>query len=205
MGIKHRLDQIATIAYSTVETVHETYRLAMEAKTIDGCFVECGVGAGAQLMAMCLTYTGKDIYGFDSFEGIPLASEHDETQPGIGEFTPQANRLVSSGITVHSMENVLKNFTDFEINCPTLRLIKGWFQNTLPKFKPVPIALLRLDGDLYESTAVCLHYLYQMVSVGGIVIIDDYALPGCRKAVHEYFGNNMPELHGEGVVWFYKK
>ncbi len=208
MGINHRLDQIATIAYSTKATVYNTYNLALEAQSIDGCFVECGVGAGTQLMAMALTWTRKDIIGFDSFEGIPLASEHDETQPGIGEFTPIENRLVSSGVTVHSVDNVLSNFAMFEVGCPTLRLIKGWFQNTLPKFQPVPIALLRLDGDLYESTLTCLQYLYPMVTAGGIVIIDDYALPGCEKAVREYF-TTMPELipveGGGGPVYFYKK
>jgi len=225
MEIKASLNNIATIAYSTAATVHETYRLANEARNIDGIFVECGVGAGAQLMAMCLTGTHKDIIGFDSFEGIPLASEHDETQPGIGKFTPVENRLVSSGVTVHSVDNVLRNFEQFGVNCPTLRLVKGWFQDTLPKFKPTPIALLRLDGDLYESTAVCLQYLYPMVSVGGIVIIDDFALPGCAKAVHEYFGPPhgddcscaecdyaMPKLipiagtvYFNGPVYFYKK
>lgn len=209
MGINHRLDQIATIAYSHKATIYNTYNLAREAQTIDGCLVECGVGAGAQLMAMALTFTRKDIIGFDSFEGIPMASEHDDQQPGIGDFTPVAERMVSSGITVHSMQNVLENFAMFEVGCPTLRLVKGWFCNTLPKFQPVPIALLRLDGDLYESTMECLQYLYPMVTVGGIVIIDDYALPGCAKAVHEYFGHHLPELipvdGSEGVVYFYKR
>jgi len=209
MEINKRLDLVATIAYSTKATVYNTYELAMQAKNIDGCFVECGVGAGAQLMAMCLTFSGKDIYGFDSFEGIPLASEHDDSQPGIGKFTPVENRMVSSGITAHSVENVMGNFAKFEIPCPTLRLVKGWFCNTLPKFQPVPIALLRLDGDLYESTMDCLKYLYPMVSVGGIVIIDDYALTGCKKAVDEYFKNDLPDIiqvpGGNGPVYFYKK
>lgn len=205
MGINHRLNLVATMAYSSKETVYQTYELAKEMQSVDGCFVECGVGAGAQLMAMTLTFTGKDIIGFDSFEGIPLASEHDDQQPGIGSFQVAEHRLVSSGITAHSVENVLGNFAQLEIGCPTLRLVKGWFQNTLPKFKPAPIALLRLDGDLYESTLVCLQYLYPMVSVGGIVIIDDYALPGCRKAVSDYFNGNLPEMIGNGVVYFYKK
>lgn len=209
MDIKKQLNQVATIAYSSLATVYNTYDLAMAARSIDGCFVECGVGAGAQLMAMVLADTGKDIIGFDSFEGIPLASEHDDSQPGIGEFTPVENRLVSSGITVHSMENVLKNFEQFNIQCPTLKLIKGWFQNTLPKFKPVPIALLRLDGDLYESTIVCLQYLYPMVSVGGVVIADDIALAGCKKAFLDYFNGEIPEMvevvGGGGPAYFYKK
>ena len=201
-----KLDQIATMAYSTKETVYETYRLACEARSVDGCFIECGVGAGAQLMAMVLANTGKDVFGFDSFEGIPMAGPHDGTQPGIGPIDPkQHNQLISSGVTVHSVENVMGNFEQLKINCPTLKLKRGWFQNTLPKWQPVPIALLRLDGDLYESTKVCLDYLYPSVSVGGVVIIDDYGLAGCRKAVHDYFGDDMPQLHGKGVVYFYKK
>lgn len=201
------LDLISTMSYSTRETVEMTYRLAGEARKVDGIFIECGVGAGAQLMSMALHRSGKDIIGFDSFKGIPMAGPHDKTQPGIGKVDPtQHNRLVSSGITAHSMQNVLENFAQAGISCPTLRLVMGWFQDTLPKWQPVPIALLRLDGDLYESTKVCLQYLYPHVSVGGVVIIDDYGLEGCKKAVHEYFGKNMPELHGdkEGVVYFYK-
>lgn len=204
-----KLHLLTQIAYSNEATIQNTYDLTLSVQNIDGALVECGVGAGAQLMAMALTWTKKDIIGFDSFEGIPLASEHDETQPGIGKFTPVANRLVSSGITVHSVENVLENFLQFEIPAYRVKLIRGWFQNTLPKFQPIPIALLRLDGDLYESTLVCLQYLYPLVSVGGVVIIDDWALKGARKAVKEYFGKNMPtvtEVPGtETVVYFYKK
>lgn len=202
----HLLNQIA---YSNEATIQNTYDLTLSVQHIDGALVECGVGAGAQLMAMALTWTKKDIIGFDSFEGIPLASEHDETQPGIGSFTPVKNRLVSSGVTVHSVENVLENFLQFEIPAYRVRLIRGWFQNTLPKFQPIPIALLRLDGDLYESTLVCLQYLYPLVSPGGVVIIDDWALEGCKKATRDYFGTDFPYLYEvpgtETVVYFYKK
>lgn len=199
------LNLVATVAYSSVETVYQTYKLTKEVANIEGILVECGVAAGAQLMAMSLADTGKQIIGFDSFEGIPLACEHDDEQPGIGAFEVQAERLVSSGITSHSVENVLGNFDQIGVKKTNLKLIKGWFQHTLPEFKKTPIALLRLDGDLYESTKVCLELLYPMVSKGGIVIIDDYALGGCRKAVHEYFGKDLPDIIGESVVYFYKK
>lgn len=214
MGINHRLDLVATMAYSTKETVYNTYELALKAASIPGCFVECGVGAGAQLMAMALTYTNKPIYGFDSFEGIPLAGEHDDLQPGIGEIThnkklPIKKRLVSSGITSHSVDNVLSNFEKNEIGASNVTLVKGWFQNTLPVTNTGAIALLRLDGDLYESTLVCLEHLCPLVSAGGIVIIDDYALPGCAKAVHDYFKTTeidiIPVAGSGGVVYFYKK
>lgn len=66
---------------------------------------------------------------------------------------------------------------------------KGWFQNTLPlKSNAIKeIAILRIDGDWYASTKVCLEYLYDKVVPGGFVIIDDYGTyEGCRKAVHEF-------------------
>jgi hypothetical protein len=66
---------------------------------------------------------------------------------------------------------------------------------------------LRLDGDLYESTEICLKYLYPKVSVGGVVIIDDYALDGAKMAVCDYFNDNVPEMKliDGGVVYFIKK
>lgn len=208
-----KLTEISQIAFSTLPTLHHTYNMAKEMQSVDGCFVECGVAAGAQLMAMALTYTRKDIIGFDSFEGIPMAGVNDDQQPGIGITShdmsaPISDRLVSSGQVSYSTYTVMENFAKYEIGCPTLRLIKGWFQNTLPKFQPVPIALLRLDGDLYDSTFICLQHLYPLVSIGGCVIIDDYGLPGCAKAVQDYFGDKMPkllEVEGSwGIRYFYK-
>ncbi|MEO6077730.1 MAG: hypothetical protein ABIP54_03010, partial [Candidatus Andersenbacteria bacterium] len=88
MEIQDKLNQIATIAYSFRETIYSTYELSKEMLSLEGCFVECGVGAGAQILAMQLAANGnKDIYAFDSFEGIPLAGEFDTSQPGIGDIT----------------------------------------------------------------------------------------------------------------------
>jgi hypothetical protein len=72
------------------------------------------------------------------------------------------------------------------------------------------ISVLRLNGDLHESTLVCLKHLYPNVTKGGIVIIDDYALTGCRIAVEQYFKSirrKLPEMisvDGQGVVFFVK-
>jgi O-methyltransferase len=68
--------------------------------------------------------------------------------------------------------------------------VVGWFENTIPLNNINKISLLRLDGDLYSSTKVCLDNLHHKVQKGGYVIVDDYALAGARKAVHEYFENN---------------
>ena len=217
MEIEKKLNQAASIAYSTKQTILNTYNLAKEMMQIEGCFVECGIGAGSQIMAMQLASQGsKEIYAFDSFEGIPMAGEHDETQPGIGEikhdkYAPLRERLVSSGITSHSESSVVSNFNQFGISLENIHLVKGWFQDTLSGYDTGSISLLRLDGDLYESTMVCLENLYPLLVIGGVCIIDDYALEGARKAVRDYFNinGNIPKMievdGGMGVEYFYKK
>jgi O-methyltransferase len=74
-------------------------------------------------------------------------------------------------------------------------IVQGWFDVTIPNAKiPEPIAILRLDGDWYDSTMVCLENLYPLVADNGIIIIDDYyAWDGCSRAVHDYLSkNNLP-------------
>lgn len=217
------LQQIGQHAYSHPETIQSSYDLAahMIENNIEGDFVECGVAAGAQLMAMALANKEKSgdkrFWGFDSFEGIPMAGEFDDVQVGIGEiqhdkYAPISERLVSSGITVHSLESVIFNFTNYGLYSSSVRFVKGWFQNTLPVMsdKIEKISILRLDGDLYESTLVCLEHLYPKVSKGGAVIIDDYALTGCRIAVEHYFksiNEPVPEMicvDAETVHYFIK-
>ena len=73
--------------------------------------------------------------------------------------------------------------------------IKGWFNETLPQLSSdsnlSPISILRLDGDWYESTFLCLSYLYPLVAEQGLIIIDDYyTWDGCARAVHDYLSNN---------------
>lgn len=213
------LKYACSIAYSFKETVFHTWDTCWQIvdEKIPGDFVECGVGAGAQTIVMYAIGAGIDgrtVWGYDSFEGIPLAGEHDEQQPGIGTITHNKTasikeRLVSSGVTSHSVENVLKNFETAGIfNTERLKLIKGWFQNTIPLNKPEKIALLRLDGDLYESTLICLQNLYPLVVDGGFIIIDDYALPGCKKAVRDYFDEDEPRFFnvpGSGGVIYWRK
>ena len=218
----HQLNQFAQSAYSTLPTLYNSYELAVECikNKIPGDFVECGVAAGSQVAAMayaCQMFGSENkIHLFDSFEGIPLAGVHDTEQPGIGGITHNVNvasetLLVSSGITVHSLENVKLNMRRWGIHPDRLAYHKGWFQHTLPHAADEiqKISLLRLDGDLYESTKVCLEYLYPKVSKGGYVVIDDFGtLDGCRKAVLDYLAEHdlnpiiIPILGGLGPVYW---
>ena len=214
------IDKISTFAYSFKETVQSTYdhtKWVIDNK-IPGVLVECGVAAGAQIAAMELAISeNRLILAYDSFEGIPLGGVYDLEQPGIGKprhdvRLPLSKRLVSSGITRHSIDKVKRNFDQLNISYGNIQFIKGWFQNTLPLNNISDIALLRLDGDLYESTMICLEYLFPKVSKGGIIIIDDYALAGANKAFHEYAETNNIKFTlikvppaDNGVVWFEKQ
>ncbi len=199
-----RISKISPPNYSTWQTIELTNQCAKDVikRNIKGCFVECGVATGNNLAAMCIE--GRHGYGFDSFQGIPWASEKDTQQPGIGEKIEGKDGLLeSSGITVHSKDQVHNNFAKWGITNYTL--IEGWFQNTVHLFKE-DIAVLRLDGDLYESTMVCLDHLYPLLQPGGILIIDDWNLDGCRLAFEEYFSKiQRPELIFDNLITYWKK
>lgn len=196
--------------YSSEEVLTFTYDCVKKIldNNIEGSLVECGVASGNQLGAMqeCLidNHTTRPIYGFDSFQGIPYATKDDTQQPGIGEINKdKMGMLVSSGITVHSKDDVFGNFARWRFPFDNVTLIEGWFEETVNKFDTGKIALLRLDGDLYRSTKVCLKHLLSKVSKGGIVIIDDWQLDGCRKAVLEFVSlKNIIEIHG--IAYFNK-
>ena len=158
---------------------------------IEGVLIECGIACGSQIGAMqeCLVDNeiSRRILGYDSFIGIPFAGEHDTSQPAIGDVDQtKLGLLESSGVTAHSQECVRENFGKWNLPMGNVELIEGWFQDTVENYDGSPIALLRLDGDLYESTYVCMKHLFKYLSKGGILIIDDYQLDGCRKAIHEF-------------------
>lgn len=194
--------------YSSQEVLDFTYQVCERVAAIEGDLIECGVGAGSQIAMMqkwCIDKNStKTVYGYDSFEGIPYASDHDDSQPGIGAIDQtKKGQLVTTGISSHGVENVKFNFSCWGVPDYRVMLIKGWFQNTLPQNNHEKISLLRLDGDLYESTKTCLKHLLDKVSERGIVIIDDWQLPGSRKAVLEFVEIEKIVEH-LGIAYFVK-
>ena len=190
--------------YSTWQTIELSYLCAKDviSRGVEGSFVECGVATGNNLAAMC--YAGRFGVGFDSFVGIPYAGVNDTEQPGLGAKDETKHGILeSSGITVHGQDQVVANFDKWGISNYTL--IEGWFQNTVHEYDQ-DIAVLRLDGDLYESTIVCLEHLYPKLSKGGIMIIDDWNLDGCRKAFYDYFMNKtLPKLILDNGITYWEK
>ena len=90
-----------------------------------------------------------------------------------------------------SLEDVKANFARYDLLDEQVIFVEGFFSETLPLLDVEPFALIRLDGDMYESTYVALENLYPRLSIGGFVIIDDYgAIPQCCQAVEDYRKKN---------------
>lgn len=197
------IDYAQRIAYSTFETLMFTNEMAQKYKHSEGCYVECGVAAGAQIIAMRYGAPNKLIHAFDSFEGIPLPSNRDDQMPGIRMLSKQERwempdpgfqLLQSTGMTAVSVEDFKKHMIDSGAGLENLEIHKGWFEETMPKNTVGEIAILRLDGDLYNSTFVCLKHLFPKMAKGGVCIIDDWELPGSRQAVYDYF-NSVKDVY----------
>jgi O-methyltransferase len=155
-------------------------------KHIRGCVVECGVWRGGMSAAMAeVLGSDRQYFLFDSFEGLPPAREDLDGAAAIAWQNNSTSPAYYNNCTAAESEAAaamkLSGATSFS-------LVKGWFSDTVPAFKPPSeIAVLRLDGDWYDSTRVCLEHLVPFVADHGVVIIDDYyEWDGCARAVNEY-------------------
>lgn len=195
--------------YSSEEVFYSTYNMVKDVK-LDGAIVECGVAAGSNFAQMIKASIDSGInrkcYGFDSFQGIPYAGEKDTSQPGIGQIdNTKLGVLETTGVSSHDIYGVIDNLKRWGVMSENVYLIKGWFQDTIPHSNIEEIAVLRLDGDLYESTKVCLEYLYENVQKGGLVIIDDWELEGCQLAVKEFIKDKDIELKYYSYIAYWNK
>jgi O-methyltransferase len=194
-------NEVAKSALCDPETLEATYDIAVALirRDISGDFVEAGVYAGAHCAVMAkvimnhmegIGYIPRRVHLFDSFSGIPPHGPNDI------EFRESGYR---GGESACSRQQVEANMRAWGIPAELLVYHEGLFSETVPAFcedkigsarqmwTPVDqasIALLRLDGDLYESTKDCLPLL-DHVSRGGYVIVDDFNLSGCRQAIME--------------------
>lgn len=204
------------ICYSSKRVLHFSYEAAVKYKDVNACVVEAGVAAGAQVIAFAHG-TRQRIYALDSYAGIPRPSNKDDQYPGLRMFyegeretmpNPGEAVLESTGATVVSLEDFENNLKLSGVDYSNVIPVRGWFEEVLPNFECPPIAILRLDSDLYNSTYVCLKYLYPKVIKGGLIIVDDIQLPGCKQAVDDYFNDTNQILPGrswiDNIVYFHK-
>ena len=105
-----------------------------------------------------------------------------------------------------SIEEVRANFESYGLLDNQVRFLKGWFKDTLPTLRGGRWAVIRLDGDMYESTIDALSNLYPSLSPGGFCIMDDYYLAGCKRATDDYRGANqiaapIESISEGGIFW----
>jgi len=169
------------------KTYVDNLRLASRFSGINGCVVECGVWRGGMIAGIAETVPGRKYYLFDSFEGLPPAKSVD----GDAALKWQGD---TGGPSFYDNCRAEIEFAQRAMGLAdaNAEIIKGWFNETLPATKiNEPIAILRIDGDWYDSTMDCLINLFPVVAQGGLIIIDDYyTWDGCSKAVHDYLSMN---------------
>lgn len=166
----------------------------ISSKKIEGDFVECGVWRGGNLILYNLMNEvknlNKNIYGFDTFEGMPFPGKFDIKYDGTSAEDLYYQRTKShEGWNRATLDEVEKNISKECLN-HNINLIKGKVEDSLLIEKNIPkkISILRLDTDFYESTKIELEVLFPKLEVGGVLIIDDYGnFKGAKKAVDEYF------------------
>lgn len=176
------------------------------AEDIPGDLIECGVwrGGACILMRAVLAAHGdatRCVWLADSFQGVP------RSDPANFKADKGIRAEWVAGILGVSEADVRANFERYGLLDDQVRFLPGWFKDTLHDAPIERIAVLRLDGDLYESTIQALDALYPRLSPGGFCIVDDYlAVRACEQAVTDYRARHgitaeIVDIDGTGVFW----
>ena len=151
---------------------------------IPGDLVETGVWRGGSTIFMrailkAYNINDRNVWVVDSFQGLPKSDEKNYPADKGMDWSKIKELSVS-------LETVKSNFLKYDLLDDQVKFLKGWFKDTLPSAPIEKIAVLRLDGDMYESTMDSLNNLYAKVLKGGFVIVDDWCVPACVKAVNDF-------------------
>lgn len=171
---------------------------------VEGDFIETGVWRGGACIYAKAIFDAhgaqaRRIFVADSFQGLPPPNEVDYPQDAGDTHYSYAELAISR-------EAVESNFRRLGLLDERVIFIEGWFSETLATAPIEKLCVLRLDGDLYESTIVALEALYHKVTVGGFVIIDDYLLGPCAQAVNDFRSKRgitapMQPVDGAAIWW----
>jgi len=181
-GIDEPVDAFTMIGKKRLDNLHEMLNHVRE-NNIDGDLIETGVWKGGATILMkiyCDLYRmNKKVFVCDSFEGLPKPSGKFSSDNGDIHYTFKNLAI--------SLTEVQKNFVSFHCLDENVIFIKGFFGESLPNNEQIKkLALLRMDGDMYESTHDVFYALYDKVEHNSPVIIDDYCLRGCRDCVTDF-------------------
>jgi O-methyltransferase len=192
----HAETMVGMVRLDNLQTLLET----VLAEEVPGDVIETGVwrGGASIFMRGVLAAHGdrtRTVWLADSFQGLPPPDE--EHYPA-----DRGDQLFTIDFLAVSLEQVKANFERYGLLDDNVRFLPGWFRDTLPDAPVDQLALIRLDGDMYESTMVALDSLYPKLSPGGFVVVDDYgAIPGCKLAVDDFRAAHGIEAALEQIDW----
>ena len=193
------------IGMRRLDNIQECVETVIREK-IPGDLVETGVwrgGASIFMRAILAAYgdTTRKVWCADSFRGLPSPNVEDYPADKGAPWHERQELAVS-------LETVRKNFARYGMLDEQVEFLEGWFKDTLPTAPIERCAVIRLDGDMYESTMDALRSLYAKLSPGGFLIIDDYGIPEdtCRRAIHDFREANsvlepIVDIDGWGAYW----
>jgi O-methyltransferase len=171
---------------------------------VPGDLIETGVWRGGSsifMRAVLKAYgdCSRKVWLADSFCGLP--------QPDPARYpVDRGDTLWTYQELAISLEEVKANFSRYGLLDEQVEFLPGWFRDTLPSASITRLAVLRLDGDLYESTMDALSALYHKVSPGGFIIVDDFGLPTCRAAIEDFrrargITDQIHQIDWTGAFW----
>jgi O-methyltransferase len=166
------LQDIAGRTMVGTEKLQIIYESSIIADFLPGAVAEAGVWMGGTMYLLASVMKEKTIYGFDSWEGLPVPSDKLDVGHIMGEGWGKTDVPVE----------YLSKFGE------RISLHKGWFIDTLPSVKDEQFCLVHIDADLYESVKTCFEFFIPRMVSGGIIICDDYGFrltPGATIAVDE--------------------
>ncbi len=190
IGLK-RMDNIKKCVIETINN------------NIEGDLIETGAFRGGATIFMrgilkAYGITSKKIFVADSFEGLP--------KPNHKYIFDKFSKYHKMTELIATIEEVKQNFKNYDLLDEQVIFLKGWFKDTLPTAPIEKLSILRLDGDMYESTMDALIHLYPKLSIGGYIIVDDYNIPNCKQAIEDYrskmqITENIEPIDWTGIYW----
>jgi hypothetical protein len=188
----------ARCAPYTMTSVERMYALwqavgHVERHAVAGDVVECGVwrGGSSMLAALALADRSRALWLYDTFAGMSEPTEHDVAPDGarmVDEWDRHRGRADDPVFAFGALDEVRANMAATGYPPERVRFVAGKVEDTIPAQAPERIALLRLDTDWYASTRHELEHLWDRLSPGGVLIVDDYGhWAGAREAVDEFF------------------
>ncbi|HXW23544.1 MAG TPA: TylF/MycF/NovP-related O-methyltransferase [Xanthobacteraceae bacterium] len=192
------------VGVERLRNLRDLVQTALDEK-VPGDLIETGVWRGGCCILMrgilaANGIRGRKVYVADSFAGVPPPKQ--ELYPADRDSRFHLHRELAV-----SLDTVKANFHRYGLLDDQVVFVEGHFCDTLPTLDADAFALIRLDGDLYESTYLALDHLHPKVSPGGFVIIDDFGVaPASRQAVFDYRGRHkveapIHEVDRSGVWW----